>query len=229
LLTSKSMRCRYCHRLIFVTLSLFIAADLARANDLQQPPNSPEYVRYKEMVERARKGDVSVDFTELISAASDWDLSQKGIFTHPHREAMVEAFKQKKYQKAVEFAEIVLDYEFTNRGLHLATANAYGELAQTKKVNLHTDFANKILNALLSTGDGKSAETAYCVQSINEEYVIMRHFGYKVFRQAYMTSGGGVYDVLSGKDEKTGKEVGLYFDISGFFRKCVEGHQKKRN
>jgi len=224
------MRHGQLYALIIVALSLCLAPKLTLAYiNLQEPPNSAEYLRYKEMVERARKGDVSVDFIDLISAASDWDLSQKGIFNPPNREAMAEAFKKKNYQKAVELAEIVLDYEFTNRGLHLATANAYKELAQTEKANLHTNFADKILNALLSTGDGKSLETAYCVQSINEEYVIMRHFGYKVSMQAYLTSNVGTYDLLSGKDKKTGKEVGLYFDISGFFSRCVQAHQKKRN
>jgi len=93
---------------------------------------------------------------------------------------MVDAFKQKNYKKALELAEVVLDHELTNSGLHLAAANAYKELEETEKANLHRKHTESILNALLRTGDGKSVNTAYCVQSINEEYIIMQHFGYKV-------------------------------------------------
>src|SRR6267378_945821 len=68
--------------------------------------NNLAYLRYKELVERAKKGDSAVDFVELISAASDWDLSEKEVFTAPNRETMVEAFKYKSYKKAVELAEV---------------------------------------------------------------------------------------------------------------------------
>ncbi len=186
--------------------------------------SNPAYLRYKELVERAKKAD-SVDFVELISATSDWSISEKEVFTAPNRDSMVEAFKTKDYKKAVELAEVVLDYEFTNRGLHLATANAYQELHENEKADLHRKLADKILNALLSTGDGKTVGN--CVQSINEEYVIMRHFGYKVTMQAYIMSNMSGYDLLSGKDEKTGKDVGLYFDVSGLFTRCLQSHQKK--
>ncbi len=194
-----------------------------------QEPNNQHFRQYKQLVERVKKGDLTVDFVQLISAASDWDRSEKGVFEPANREAMVEAFKKKNYKKAVELAEVVLDYEFTNRGLHLATANAYKKLAENEKADLHSKLAEKILTALLTTGDGKSVETAYCVQSINEEYVIMRHFGYKVTSQAYIMSNMSGYDLLSGKDEKTGKDVGLYFDISGLFTRCLQSHQEKKN
>lgn len=186
------------------------------------------YVRYKELTDRAKKGDSTVDFVQLISAASDWSVSEKEIFRAPNRDAMVEAFKKKDYKRALQLAEIVLDYEFTNRGLHLATTKAYEELGDKAKAGFHRGIADKILAALLTTGDGKSVETAYCVQSINEEYVIMRHFGYKVTSQAYILSDKTGYDLLSGKEEKTGKSVGLYFDISGLFSRCVQSHQVKK-
>lgn len=153
----------------------------------------------------------------------------KSVFEAPNRDAMVEAFKQKNYKRAVELAEVVLDYEFTNRRLHLAPANAYKELRETEKADLHRKHAANILNALLRTGDGESVQTAYCVQSINEEYIIMQHFGYKVTMQAYIISNGSDYDLLSGKDDKTGKDVRLYFDISGFFTRCFNSHHQKKN
>jgi hypothetical protein len=64
--------------------------------------------------------------------------------------------------------------------LHNATANAYKEQSKNVKAEYHKKIAEKLLDALLSTGDGKSIESAYCVQGISEEYRIMRHFGYKV-------------------------------------------------
>ena len=183
---------------------------------------------YQQLVERVKKGDAAVDFVDLIAAASDWDVSAKTLIEVPHRDEMVAAFKAKDYSKAVDLAESVLDYEFTNRGLHRATANAYRELGNKAKADFHNDVGEKILKALLTTGDGKSTETAYCVQSINEEYVIMNYFGYEVSSQAYIVSSSSNYDLLEGKDKKTGKKVGLYFDISGLFTRCIQSHKQKK-
>jgi hypothetical protein len=199
----------------------------------QSPSNpqgqSEEYrAKYQQLVEQAKKGE-PVDFVELIATASDWETSSKTIIKAPERDEMVAAFKAKKFKKAVELAEAVLNYEYTNRSLHRATAKAYRELKNPEQADFHTKIGEQILNALLSTGDGQTAETAYCVQGINEEYVIMSHFGYKVSSQAFVSSTNSNYDVLSGTHEKTGKRVDLYFDISGFFRRCVESHRVKKN
>lgn len=192
---------------LFFVLSVVLTATPLTFAKRQQPavsePTAPAYLSYKELVQRAKNGDTNIDFVEFIAAASDWDLAEKGVFTAPNREAMVEAFKKKKYKEAVLLAEAVLDYEFTNRGLHRATAKAYRELGNTEKARFHEDIGEKILKALLSTGDGQTPETAYCVQGINEEYVIMAYFGYEVSSQAYIVSSASAYDLLKGKDKKT--------------------------
>jgi uncharacterized protein DUF4919 len=184
---------------------------------------------YQTMVQKVKAGDSTVDFVELIAAASDWDLSSKTVISAPNRDVMVEAFKKKDYKKATDLAEQVLDYEFTNRSLHRATENAYIKLGDKARAEFHHNIAEKLLSAILSTGDGQSPQTAYCVQGIREEYVIMDHFGYEVSSQAYLGSGESTYDMLSGVDRKSKKAVSLYFDISGLFRRCINSHRKDQN
>lgn len=215
-----------------ILMSGLLLSSVVQAQTTQEPNppagggNNPHYVQYQQLVERAKNRNSDVDFVELIAAASDWELSEKTLINVPNRTEMVEAFEKKNYRRAVQLAELVLDYEFTNGGLHLATANSYKELGETERADFHRYISERILNALLSTGDGKTAETAYCVQGISEEYRIMRHLGYKVSSQAFIMGTGSNYDVLLGKDEKTKKEVGLYFDISGFFSGCVQRHRE---
>jgi len=57
----------------------------------------------------------------------------------------------------------------------------------------------------------------------------MKHFGYTVTQQAYIMSNRSSYDLLSGKDDKTGKYEELYFDISGLFIRCLQSHRQKKN
>jgi hypothetical protein len=187
----------------------------AESQSIDRQDTKPANPTYQQLVALAKHSDPSVDYVQMIAAASDLALAES-FREAPNRAAMVAAFKVKDYKKAVELAETVLDYEFTNRGLHLATEKAYRELKDETKADFHHVVAENILQALLRTGDGLTLNTAYCVQSINEEYVIMDHFGNEVLSQSYLVASGSEYDLLEGREKKTGKKVGLYFDISGY-------------
>src|SRR5262249_23621815 len=180
--------------------------------------NTDVFSRYKGLVDRAKMGDPTVDFVELIAAY--WDIEKRP--TASERPAMVQAFNDKDYRRAVDLAEKVLDLEFHNRNLHTVTANAYRELGDSVQETVHRNWAEQILNAMLSTGDGKTLQTAFCVQGVNDEYQIMSHFGYKTTGQACIVSGQIDYHRLDGTEEKTGNAVSLYFDISGHFSRCVK-------
>jgi Domain of unknown function (DUF4919) len=180
---------------------------------------------YVQLVERAKKNDPTLSFKELRKAFADWLCDNKT--DTPNREAMVEAFNKKDYAKAVELVEVVLDYEYVHRGLHLAAEDAYRHLGNTTKADEHKAVAEKLLDALLTSGDGKTAATAFFVLSIREEYFIMDKLGYKTSSQALVQEGNGMFDVLSGTDTKTGNSVSLYFDIGSFFGGCDRKKQPK--
>ena len=206
-------------------LSFGPAAAQTASNTPQSPPKEAQgdkasAASYWQLVERAKGGDATVDFVQMRDAFAAW-LCQEKKTDAPNRDAMVAAFKAQDYAKAAELAEAVLDYEFVNRGLHLAAEDAYRKSGNAAKADFHKDVAEKLLRALLGSGDGKSAETAYRVLSISEEYFIMRQqLGYKVSSQSLVMVKERPYDVLSGTDPKTGKNVSLYFDIGSFFGGC---------
>lgn len=211
--------------LFAIAMLLWLCAFSASA---QQPPPqksssgqpqtaSQDNSLYRQLVGRVKKGDATVDFVKLRDAFWQWLNDAKNQTKAPNRDAMVEAFKKQDYAKAAELAEVVLDYEFINRGLHLATEDAYRKVGDTAKADYHRDIAQKLMQALLSTGDGKTPETAYRVFSVREEYQIMDYLGYAPGSQALLSINNKPYDLLSGTDKKTGKGVQVYFDISSFF------------
>ncbi|MEZ0243443.1 MAG: DUF4919 domain-containing protein [Sphingomonas sp.] len=73
---------------------------------------------------------------------------------------------------------------------------------------------------IMKSGDGKSAETAYKVKSIGEEYQVMQALGYpRPEMQSLVFEKDKPYDVLTTTDPKTGEKVEVWFDISSFFGK----------
>lgn len=175
---------------------------------------------YYQLVERAKRGDMNVDFVRLRDLFAERLCDDKVKTQSPEREATVAAFEAKDYSKFVGLIEGVLDFEFVHLGLHRAAADAYRELNNQPKAHFHKAVAEKLLNALLTSGDGKTAPTAYRVLTIKEEYFIMNELGYIVRSQALVSEKDKMYDVLSGHDPKTDKTVSVYFDISSFFGGC---------
>jgi hypothetical protein len=67
--------------------------------------------------------------------------------------------------------------------------------------------------------DGATAERAFKVNSVPEEYQIVRALGLKPKMQSLVSDHGRMYDVLTVTDPKTGQERKLWFDINSFFGK----------
>ena len=191
---------------------------LVQALAPEQPPaeTTPQEQasEYRMLVEQVKKGDLGVDFIKLRAAFFDWANDACNQPNAPNRDAMVQAFEAKDWGTAVELAEIVLGYEFVNRGLHKATANAYKELQRLENERFHTEIVQKLFKALLSSGDGKTPETAFRVYSVREEYDVMRELGYEVSGQALVVGPYGKMDALTGvnADKKT---ASFYFDFNG--------------
>ena len=74
------------------------------------------------------------------------------------------------------------------------------------------------LAAILASGDGRTRETAFKVDSIREEYEVMGHFGLRLESQSLVVHDKP-YDLLQTVKVSTGETVELWFDISSFFGK----------
>lgn len=210
-------------RALLISALLLVSSIAASAQSPAPSPSPRSPHLYVQLVEKAKRGD-GVNFIELRTAFADWQCGENT--DAPNRQAMVDAFNAKDYAKAAELVEGVLDYEYIHRGLHLAAEDAYRHLGNTKKADEHKAVAEKLLEALLTSGDGKTAKTAYRVLSIREEYFIMNKLGYETRSQALVAEGDRMFDVLSGVDPNTKKEVSLYFDITSFFGGCERSRKK---
>lgn len=220
-------------RVLFLTLLLLSVSAFAIGQTPDKPQSAPptsqktesDTSEYRQLTERAKRGDADVDFVRLRDAYALW-LCSDAQQESPNRDAAVAAFEAKDNAKFVELVEEVLDYEFVHVGLHRAAEDAYRKLNNQTKADFHKNIAEKLINAMLTSGDGKTEKTAYRVLTISEEYFIMNQLGYNVNMQALLSKDGKAYDLLSGQDKKTKKDVSVFFDISSFFGGCERAKKK---
>jgi hypothetical protein len=69
------------------------------------------------------------------------------------------------------------------------------------------------------TADGRDAANAIEVDSVAQEYAILRRLGLKPELQSLMMIGGHPYDMIRVADPRTGKKRDVWFDIQSFFGK----------
>ncbi len=90
--------------------------------------------------------------------------------------------------------------------------NSMLELSQKKR-----EKANSILQSILSSGDGKSLDTAYEVINIIEEYAVLEYLELQKEDQDLVAQNDRFYDVITAND-KNGETISLYFDITIFYK-----------
>lgn len=206
---------------LFLLLCLFvIALPVCAQTERQSNPT------YEALLERVKKGDATVDFTAFRMAYTETGKYDPYGPDRDARQAMFAAFRAKAYPKALESAEKILQDAYVDINSHIIASIAYKEMNKPDAAKLHSDIANALIKSILSSGDGKSAETAFTVISTNEEYVVMDVLGLKVSSQSLLNVNGHSYDKLAGTDPQTNKSVEVYFNIDkvfGWLNKSLKG------
>ncbi len=125
-----------------------------------------------------------------------------------------------KWSGALDEAERALETllvrHFANPETHMLLRDVYGQRGDSAGAEREHKIFLGFVRALLTSGDGKTPETAYLVQSIAEEYFILGLVARCERKTRWMHTplGAGVYDahlVLCGATEHT-----VYFDISAW-------------
>lgn len=205
------------HRLSGAGLpSLIIALSLA-VSSAGAAEAEPDAASYRELVKRVTSGDLSIDFRALRFAclkASSCDPAgdSKNIV------AMRRAVLEKQYEKAVKTAEELIKKGFVNIEAHAICSQAYAALENREKAKFHHDVTSALIRSILSTGDGKTKETAFEVVGVHEEYIIVSVLGFpRPASQALITDKRHSYDLLEVKQPGTDQKIAIYFNIDAFY------------
>lgn len=197
----------------------FLAVMLASIGLMPQKAaaTDPAESQYRELVNRASDGDLSVDFRALRLAclktsSCDPRGDSKDLI------AMRRAIQAKEYETAQKAAERLIEHGFVNIEAHVVCAQAYSALNDSENAKLHHDIAAGLIRSILNTGNGKTKETAFEVIGTFEEHVVMAVLGLPAFgSQSLMPGKPHSYDCLVVDDPKTGQKVSRYFNIDLFY------------
>jgi hypothetical protein len=125
----------------------------------------------------------------------------------------------KDYYALIKYEKLVLDkFPFNIRDLNILDF-AYEHKGKSDLVNQTAFKLENVIETILSTGDGRTEETAWHVISVEHEYDIVNMFGLEFGGQQSLTTKGCDYlQVKQNKDDIKG----FYFDVN----KILEAERK---
>src|SRR5262249_38139558 len=128
------------------------------------------------------------------------------------RADMRKAFDSHDCDEVLSNANKVLDAVYIDIASHLLSASCLDKSGDKEKAQQHRMVARELMNAILKTGDGKTARPAYVVVTISEEYDVLYTQGLVFESQSLASEHGHVYDRIVTKTDK-GEEKTVYFQI----------------
>jgi hypothetical protein len=146
----------------------------------------------------------------------------KPYWTSPDEIELIEYYhsrkiKEKDYDKIIKLAtHSISEFPFDLRQMNFLAYiyHLKGDEESAGKVSAR--FAGT-LGAIMSTGDGKTCETAYHVISVSHEYVMLNMFQFNFLMQSLT----GDCDLLS--VEKDDRNInGIYFNVRQLFNRSLE-------
>lgn len=144
------------------------------------------------------------------------------------RDAMRKALAAGDFKEAVRWSQALLKVCPCDIDAHVLGAFAYDKLGEAAKGKTLHEKAAVLLNSLMSSGDGKTPETALRVISVSEEQSLLKIRGLRERSQRLLSRGGHEIDELEAEDAKTGERSVLYFNIDIPLKRQTEIFSGKR-
>ena len=122
-------------------------------------------------------------------------------------QALFEGFGAEQWQTVLDVAVPWLAQCPVDIDARVAAAVASQKLGRPEDADLHKRWYNGLVDSVLASGDGKTAQTAFVVISVEEEYAVLRAMGLE--SRGQMLVDGGI-DALTVETE-AGNEI-IYFN-----------------
>jgi hypothetical protein len=167
--------------------------------------------KYDAMLEKAKRGDGPVDYKALRFAYYETPgySPYSGMLDY---RALWTGVMQQNWAEAAKLAGAVLEKNYVDANAHMVAFIAYREQGDAERAKLHRRWADGLLDSIKSGGDGKSAETAWHVISVSEEYAVLRSMSLRAAGQSLANQNGHAYDVMKTIDPKN-VEATYYFNV----------------
>ncbi|MCJ7934128.1 MAG: DUF4919 domain-containing protein [Chryseobacterium sp.] len=126
--------------------------------------------------------------------------------------SLAEAFKQNNFEACIKQGKALYDKDPTNLDILLILLRAFDSLKDGNNFMYHLSQFRSLADGIKSSGDGKSEKTAYLVNSVGDEYILLNILNIgQDYTRGSKPAKDGMFDIWEKDGSKTYIKV-LYFD-----------------
>ena len=127
--------------------------------------------------------------------------------------ALAEAFKNGDFDECIKKGKVLYERDPTNLDVLLILLRAYDSKKDGKNFLHHLSQFRTLTDAFRSSGNGKSENTAYLVNSVGDEYILLNILNLgQDYTRVSKPGKGGMFDIWSKGDNAVYIKV-LYIDF----------------
>lgn len=127
--------------------------------------------------------------------------------------SLAEAFKQNNFEECIKQGKAMYDKDPTNLDILLILLRAYDSLKDGNNFMHHLSQFRALADGIKSSGDGKSEKTAYLVNSVGDEYILLNILNIgNDYTRGSKPSKDGMFDIWEKDCQKIYIKV-LYLDL----------------
>jgi hypothetical protein len=165
-------------------------------------------------VAQIKGGNLDLDYTAFryaYAASPNYDPYDFNVANQ--RNAIRSSYNAGDCDAAMAAANEILKVNFVQIDAHFVTGLCQKKAGNEEGARVGRTVADRLLKSVLTSGDGKTPQTAFVVIAIDEEYKVLGILGLVPGRQLLVKVDGADFDRLEAKAKNTGETVTLYFNI----------------
>lgn len=169
--------------------------------------------RYEALLEAAKKDPAKADFRRLRLAFTRTESYRPYTKRRFDLAPVYQELKNGERAVALLALDRMLEGHWMDPEAQGIASGVCEEIGEGERAALHAAFMKGIVDTILGAGDGRSFEKAWPVLDVGEEYLILRAYDLRDGKQSLVEHDGHWYDVHEFRDEESGRDVTVYFNV----------------
>ena len=188
---------------------------------LASPCAAQDPASFDQRLAAARANPGGVDWTVLRAAYAASPAYDPDAGSTPQSAALATALARTDYKLAAELAEQATDHDWMDLRAHMLGMLACTHNGEAARAAAHKAAYTGLLRAVLATGDGASAATAYHVLAASEAYVVLAYDHLHLRGETVLLADGHTYDVLTTSRVPDLKAVTVFVNVDQPFAREI--------
>src|SRR6478735_3152514 len=183
------------------------------------PTPRPTYAETDAAYYRARAGALATEAIDEIAGTDFWRFRRGRLYVpdasniQELEERLADAARTESAAGVIDASAALLASDQADINAHTLRSSAFRKTDHLAEADFHRTVAQGLLDSIIHAGDGQSAESAWTVFRVKEEYEVLKAKQARFVSQSRINVGQRTLDLLDAQ-RSDGEKLHIYFDIS---------------